>query len=183
MKDFFEIFYVFARVGVMTFGGGYAMLPILQREVIENKGWITNEEMMDYYALGQCLPGLIGVNTSLFVGHRYKGNSGAVAAALGVSFPSVVIIMILAGVISGASDILWVQHAFAGIRVCVCVQILNTVVKLLKTAIIDKLSFVIFAGVFILSLFLDISTVWYVIIVAALVLLLSFTGVLKEVKK
>lgn len=183
IKEFFEIFFAFAKVGVMTFGGGYSMLPILQKEIIDNKGWIEPEELMDYFAIGQCLPGLIAVNTALFAGHRHRGDKGAIAAALGVSFPSIVIIVILANLITSFSDIAWVQHAFAGIRVCVCIQIFNAVFKLFKSALIDKLTVCIFAAVFVLSILLDISTVWYVIGASLFVVILNAAGVLKEVAK
>ncbi|MBR1672849.1 MAG: chromate transporter [Fretibacterium sp.] len=127
----------FAKVGAMTFGGGYAMLPILQREVVENKGWATEEELADYFAIGQCTPGVIAVNTATFIGRRQCGIPGGIAATLGVVFPSLVIISLLAGVIQAFSELRWVKHAFAGIRVSVCVLIFNAVVKLFRKAIID----------------------------------------------
>ena len=95
MKLLPDLFLTFAKVGVMTFGGGYAMLPIIQREVVENKGWATEEEVMDYYAIGQCTPGVIAVNTATFIGQKLRGIPGAICATLGVVFPSVVIISLL----------------------------------------------------------------------------------------
>ena len=86
-KRLWELFYTFAKVGVMTFGGGYAMLPILQREVVENKGWATEEELADWFAIGQCTPGVIAVNTATFAGRKVLGNVGGVVATLGVVFP------------------------------------------------------------------------------------------------
>ena len=77
LKDLWELFYTFAKVGVMTFGGGYAMLPILQREVVEKKGWATDEELTDYFAIGQCTPGVIAVNTATFIGQKHRGVAGA----------------------------------------------------------------------------------------------------------
>ena len=123
-------------MGAVTFGGGYAMLPILEREIVENKKWGTEEELADYYAIGQCTPGVIAVNVATFIGRKTAGNSGGVAATLGVVFPSVVIITLLAGVIEYYSSLEWVAHAFAGIRVCVCVLIFNAVLKLFKKSII-----------------------------------------------
>ena len=134
MNQYLDLFLTFAKVGVMTFGGGYAMLPILQREVVERKGWVSEEELMDYFAIGQCTPGIIAVNTATFVGQKLKGVAGGILATLGVVFPSLVIISLLAGMIEAFSHIAWVQHAFGGIRICVCVLILNAVVKLLKKA-------------------------------------------------
>ena len=131
LKVPWELFWTFAKMGVMTFGGGYAMLPILQREVVENKRWVTEEEIMDYYAIGQCTPGIIAVNTATFIGQKIRGIAGGIVATLGLVFPSVVIISILAGLITNFSHLVWVQNAFAGIQVCVCVLIFNAVVKLL----------------------------------------------------
>ena len=116
MKECWELFWAFAKVGAMTFGGGYAMLPILQREVVEKRGWVTEEDLMDYFAIGQCTPGIIAVNTATFVGEKKKGVPGGIMATLGVVFPSLIIITILAGIITSVSDLAWVQNAFAGIR-------------------------------------------------------------------
>ena len=164
MKLLITMFLTFAKVGVMTFGGGYAMLPILQREVVENKGWATEEELMDYFAIGQCTPGVIAVNTATFIGQKLKGFWGAVFATVGVVFPSLVIISLLAGVIEAFSHIIWVQHAFGGIRVCVCVLITNAVVKLFKKAVVDAPTMVIFLAVCLGSILLDVSPVIFVVI-------------------
>ena len=144
MNEYLELFLTFAKMGVMTFGGGMAMLPILQREVVEDRHWATEEELVDYYAIGQCTPGIIAVNTATFVGQKRKGALGGIVATLGMVFPSLVIISILAGLITNFSSVTWVQDAFAGIQVCVCVLIFNAVVKLLKKSVIDKRTSVIF---------------------------------------
>ena len=167
MNLLLDMFLTFAKVGVMTFGGGYAMLPILQREVVENKGWATEEELADYFAIGQCTPGVIAVNTATFIGQKLKGIPGGIAATLGVVFPSLIIISLLAGVIEAFSHIVWVQNAFGGIRVCVCVLILNAVVKLYKKAVVDKFAFAIFLLVAVLSYFLPVSPVVFVLLAAA----------------
>ena len=180
MKKYLELFITFAKVGVMTFGGGYAMLPILQREVVENKGWASDEELTDYFAIGQCTPGVIAVNTATFVGKKLCGVSGGIAATVGVVFPSFLIIVAIAALISNFADIPAVSHAFAGIRVCVCVLILNAVVKLWKKTVVDKLTFVIFAVVFVLSVFLDISPVFFVILAAAAGLIIKALEVKKS---
>lgn len=166
MKQLFKLFFTFAKVGVMTFGGGYAMLPILQREVVETQGWATEEELMDYFAIGQCTPGVIAVNTATFIGKKQNGILGGIAATLGVVFPSLIIISLLAGVIEAFSHIAIVQHAFGGIRVCVCVLILNAVVKLLKKAVLDVPTGIIFGLVAVGSYFLPISPVIFVLIAA-----------------
>ena len=149
-----------------TFGGGYAMLPALQREVVEKRGWATEEEVMDWYAIGQCTPGVIAVNTATFVGQKQKGVLGGIAATLGVVFPSLVIITIIAAFIRNFADLPAVQNAFAGIRACVCVLILNAVVKLWKKSVVDWKAFLIFAVVFLGSVFFDLSPVLYVLAAA-----------------
>ena len=179
MKELWTLFITFAKVGVMTFGGGYAMLPILQREVVEKKGWATDEELTDYFAIGQCTPGIIAVNTATFIGQKQKGILGGILATLGVVFPSLIIISALAGVIDAFSHLEWVQHAFAGIRVCVCVLIFNAVIKLWKSAIKDIWSALIFGVVLAASLFLDLSPVVYVLVAAVAGILIKTL----EVKK
>ena len=160
-----RIFLAFARIGVFTFGGGYSMLPMFQRDLVEKSGWLTEVELMDYYSVSQCLPGIIAVNTSVFIGHKKAGRAGGVAAALGVISPSIIIILIIAAFITRFSDIPAVQHAFAGIRVCVTVLIINTIVKLWKNAIVDKAALSIFAVVFAVSVFTNFPVV--VLVVAA----------------
>ena len=166
MNIYLDLFLTFARVGGLTFGGGYAMLPILQREVVEKRKWVSEADMMDYYAISQCLPGIIAVNTSLFIGSKTKGTRGSVAAALGVVFPSLIIIMILAAFLSNFTDVPLVRHAFAGIHVCVFVLIVNAVWKLRKGAIIDPVTLGLFAVVFALSAFTNFSPILMVVATA-----------------
>lgn len=173
MNMYLELFLTFAKIGVMTFGGGMAMLPILQREVVDSKHWITEEELADYYAIGQCTPGIIAVNTATFVGQKKKGVPGGILATLGVVFPSLIIISVLAGVITNFSHLKVVEDAFAGVQVCVCVLIFNACVKLLKKAVIDKRTLVIFLVVLAGSVFLNLSPVWFVILAALAGILLK----------
>ncbi len=173
----FDLFLSFAKVGVMTFGGGYAMIPILEREIVDKKHWATNEELMDYYAVGQCTPGVIAVNTATFIGRKTAGIPGGIVATLGVVFPSMVIISVIAGILSNFADIPAVKSAFAGIRVCVCVLIFNAVVKLWKAAVPDKGALVLALLVFGLSLFFDISPAVFVVICAVAGILFTRWGV------
>lgn len=173
MRVLWKLFWTFAKIGVMTFGGGYAMLPMLQREVVENLGWATEEEIMDYFAIGQCTPGIIAVNTATFVGQKQKGIAGGIVASLGIVFPSLVIISLLAGVIEAYSHIVWVQHAFGGVRVCVCVLILNAVVKLYKKAVVDRFTLVIFLLVAAGGYFTPVSPVIFVLAAAVAGILLK----------
>ena len=172
-----KLFAAFARVGVLTFGGGYAMIPMLEREIVDRHGWATSEELMDYYAVGQCTPGVIAVNTATFIGYKVAGTIGGVFATLGVVFPSVVIITLIAGILTNFADIPAVKSAFAAIRVCVCVLIFNSVLKLWKGAVKDKAAMVLFAVVFGLSLFLDLSPIVFVVFCAAAGIVLTRMGV------
>ena len=166
MRELWTLFITFAKVGVMTFGGGMAMLPILQREVVQNKGWATDEELTDYFAIGQCTPGIIAVNTATFIGQKQRGVLGGVVATLGMVFPSLVIITALAGLITNFAHVAWVQHAFAGIRVVVCVLIFNAVLKLWKSAVHDVWGALLFAAVLAATLLTSLSPVVYVLLSA-----------------
>ena len=171
-----DLFLTFAKVGVMTFGGGYAMLPILQREVVENKGWATEEELADYFAIGQCTPGIIAVNTATFIGKKHAGIPGGILASLGVVFPSLVIITLLASVITSVADLAVVQHAFAGIRVCVCVLIFNSVLKLGKSAVKDKPTLILAIAIAVAAFLTDLSPVVFILLAAVAGLLISRAG-------
>ena len=172
-----SLFLSFAKVGVMTFGGGYAMIPILEREIIDKQGWASSEELMDYYAVGQCTPGVIAVNTATFIGYKVGGIAGGIIATLGVVFPSLVIITLIAGILTNFADIPAVKSAFAAVRVCVCVLIFNSVLKLWKGAVKDKGALALFLLVFVLSVFLDISPVVFVLFCAAAGIVLTRMGV------
>ena len=176
MKELINLFWAFCKIGGLTCGGGYAMLPMLQKEVVENHKWATEEELLDYYAVGQATPGIIAVNTATFVGYKQKGIIGAAIATLGVVFPSLVIIMTIAGFIDNFSDLNIVQHAFSGIRIAVGVLILNALIKLAKGSIKDILGIILFVATFIASSFLNISVVYIVITVALI-------GIISDFKK
>lgn len=164
MKLLLELFFTFAKIGVVTFGGGYAMLPMLQRDIVSKHNWATEDELMDYFAIGQCTPGIIAVNTATFIGYKVKGIWGGILATLGVIFPSIVIITIIAAFISNFADYDIVKYAFNGIRICVCILILNAVLKLAKGALVDVWSYVIFSVVFLLSAIFDVSAALLVLI-------------------
>ncbi|MBR6704938.1 MAG: chromate transporter [Lachnospiraceae bacterium] len=166
MNLYADLFLTFARIGGLTFGGGYAMLPILEKEVVENRGWCKEEELTDYYAIGQCTPGVIAVNTATFVGSKLAGIPGGIVATLGVVFPSMVIITVIAAFLRNFADNPYVIHAFAGLRVVVTVLVLNTVIKLLKSNVKGKglPTLILFALVLIASFFFKISSVLLVVI-------------------
>ncbi len=152
----------------MTFGGGYAMLPILEREVVQNKKWATSEELLNYFAVGQCTPGVIAVNTATFIGYKRKGIAGAIFATAGVVFPSLVIITVLAAFLQNFAEIEAVQKAFGGIRAVVAALIINAVIKFFKSGVKDVTGVVVFVLAFIVAGLLGISPV-YVIIGALIV--------------
>ena len=173
MNLYLDIFLTFMRIGGLTFGGGYSMLPMLQKEVVENKKWATSEDVLDYYAISQCLPGIIAVNTALFIGHKKKGIPGGIVAALGVVFPSLVIIMVIAAFIGNFAHIPAVQNAFAGIRVCVCVLIVNAVRKLWKKAVLDIPTVLVLIAAFCATAFTDISPIILVVCAAVVGIVLK----------
>lgn len=145
-----QLFLSFAKIGVMTFGGGLAMLPMLERELVESKKWVTNEEILDYYAVGQCTPGIIAINTATFVGYKKSKVIGAIVATLGMVFPSLVIITVIAAVLSNFADIPAVQHAFSGIRIAVCALIASAVIKLAKSNVKSLTQIIIAVAAFII---------------------------------
>ena len=163
MNIYLDLFLTFARIGGLTFGGGYAMLPMLLKEAVEKRGWIKEADLMDYYSISQCLPGIIAVNTAVFVGNQVKKARGGIAAALGVVFPSLVVITVIAAFIQSFSDLSIVQNAFAGIRVCVFVLIVNAILKLGKKSVIDVATAIVFLLVFILSVATEINPIFLII--------------------
>lgn len=162
-----DLYYTFAKIGTFTIGGGLAMMPMMEKELIEKKHWITDEDLLDYYAIGQSTPGIVAVNVSTFVGFRQFGILGGIVATLGMVTPSLVIIMILAGLINSISDYPYVQKALAGINVAVAALLTSVVVKFAKKTI-KKFYHVLFTlAAFALVFFLKVPSVW--IIITALV--------------
>lgn len=161
-----KLFWTFFRIGGLTFGGGYAMLPMIQQEIVEQNGWATEEEVLDYYAVGQCTPGIIAVNTATFIGYKLKGVIGGIVATLGVVAPSLVIITAIAAFIRQFAQLEIVSHAFGGIRVAVAVLIVNAILKLWKGSVTDPYTLVIFLAVLAASLLLGTSPILIVVLAA-----------------
>ena len=159
-----NIYRVFAEMGAVCFGGGYAMLSLVQRVVVEEHGWATEEELMDYYAIGQCTPGIIAVNTATFIGQKHRGTVGGIVSTLGVVFPSLIIITLIAAFLDRFAELALVKNAFAGIRACVVVLIFNAVVKLYKKSVKDTVTLAIFLIVAVGSYFTDLSPVIFVVL-------------------
>lgn len=173
MNPLLDLFLTFARIGVCTFGGGYAMLPILQLEVVEKRNWATEDELMDYYAIGQCTPGVIAVNTATFIGYKHHGLPGAVCATAGVVFPSLVIITVIAAFIQQFAHMPVVQDAFSGVRIAVCALVLQSVWKMAKKSVIDLPTAIILLATFVAVAFFGISPIVMVIAAGAAGILLG----------
>lgn len=173
MKKLFKLFWTFFKMGLVNFGGGYAMLPLLQKEIVDDNHWCTEDEMNDYFAVGQCTPGLISINVSTFIGYKLKKIPGAIATTLGFVLPSFIIILIIAMILQNFSDIKQVKDAFAAIRVCVCVLMIQAVLKMFKKSIVDIFTLIIFIAVFFASIFLNISPIYYVVAAGVIGLLIN----------
>ena len=175
MKKLIQLYVSWFKMGLFTFGGGYAMLPMIQKEVIEKYHWATEDEVMDYYAIGQCTPGVIAGNTSTFIGYYQAGVPGAIAVT-----PSIIIISIIAGLITNFSSLAIVQQALNGIRVAVCMLMINAVLKLGKGNIKNKIGFLIFAVALIFAMFTKVTTVLLVIGAGIAGVIFSRIGWLKK---
>ena len=165
MKELLNLFCAFFRIGICTFGGGYAMLPMLEREVVKKYEWATMEELLDYFAIGQCTPGVIAVNTATFVGCKRKGNLGGIAATLGVITPSIIIITIIAALLAPYMENEYVAHAFVGIRIAVCAMIIGTVVKLFQKSCKKPWQIAFAVAAFLLAAFAKVNTIYITIAV------------------
>lgn len=144
MKILADLFMTFFKIGLFTFGGGYAMIPLLQAELVRKKKWSSDEELMDYYCIGQSTPGIIAINVATFIGYKRARSTGAVAATLGMVSPSLIIIMSLAHVLNMYMDNPYVAHAFAGIRIVVAALIAEAVFSLWKKAVRRKTDWAVF---------------------------------------
>lgn len=160
----FTLFWTFAKIGSVTFGGGYAMLPILQKEVVANKKWCTEKDLLDYFAVGQCTPGIIAVNTSTFIGYYTRGNIGGIVATLGFVFPSFIMIALLVPLFMMIEDNPYVKMALTGIRVAVSALITVSVISLSKKSIVDFFTFILMAFTLIIMLLYSLSPIIFVII-------------------
>ena len=167
LKQFFELYFAFVKIGAFTFGGGLAMMPIMQRELIEKRGWVTEEELIDYFAIGQSTPGIIAVNVSTFVGYKRLGWLGGIIGTLGVVTPSWVIIMLLAGAISSVDKYPLAQKALRGINVAVAALLTSVIVKFSKKTIKNIWNALFMLLAFALIYFLKVQSVW--IILSALI--------------
>ena len=161
-----ELYAAFFRTGFFTFGGGLAMMPMLQKELIEKKHWLTDEDLIDYYAIGQSTPGIIAVNVATFVGYRQAGVLGGIIATLGIISPSIIIITILAGTINSISEYPKVQAALKGINVAVAALLTTVIIKFAKKTIKNVWNVLFMLAAFALIFFLKVPS--FIIILAAI---------------
>ena len=173
VKKCSELYISFFQIGALTFGGGLAMLPMLTRETVTKHGWTTEEKLLDIYAIGQCTPGIIAVNTATYIGYQQAGFFGGLFATLGVISPSIIIISLIASILQNFIDLPVVVHALAGIRVVVCALMMNTVITMTKKGVVDKLGAIVFLIAFILACFTPIPT-------AVVVILAAITGIIAK---
>lgn len=162
-----ELFWSFFKIGGMTFGGGLTMLPMLEHELVQKKEWVSEEELLDCYAIGQCTPGIIAVNTATFVGYKKNKISGGIFATLGMIFPSIMIITIIAMFLKNFMDNIWFQHALQGVRGVVCALLCNTVINLCKKSLKNLFTELVFLAVLLLGFFTKIPTIILVLLAAA----------------
>ena len=166
MKLLWELFLTFAKIGLFTFGGGYAMLPILKSEAVEKQKWISEEELLNYYSIGQCTPGIIAVNAASFIGYKLRGISGLIAATFGVISPSLIIIVLVAALLSRYMDNQYLQWAFGGIRISVIALIISTVIDMWKNGVKNPRGYIVFLLAAILLWCFDLSAIIIVILAA-----------------
>ena len=181
MKDILELYWTFVKMGCVTFGGGYAMLPILERELVDKRQWTTMDDLRDYFSIGQCTPGIISLNVSTFIGEKRHGIPGALATTLGFLTGPIIIILIIAAFLTNFANIPLVQHAFAGIRVCVCVLIAQAVLRLWSKSVVDAITLGLYLVIFALNAFSGLLPVR--IPAAVLVLLAGLAGILISMRK
>ena len=176
MKELLELFTSFFKIGILTFGGGMAMLPMLQSELVEKRHWVTEEEILDYFAIGQCTPGIIAVNTATFVGYKRKKAIGGLFSTLGVICPSIIIILIVAAFMGNISEYEIVQKALWGIRIAACALILDGIIKLFQKGVKKAFGYIVFAAALLSVLFLGAKSV--IIIIIAIIVGIIY-GILK----
>ena len=175
MRDLLDLYLTFMKIGCITFGGGYAMLPILEKELVDQRRWTTMDDLRDYFSIGQCTPGIIALNVSTFIGQKRRGVAGAAAATLGFLTGPIAIILVIAAFLTNFAQLELVQHAFAGVRVCVCVLILQAVLRLWKSSVVDAFTMALYVIVFVLNAFSGLLPVK--IPAAALVVMAGAAGI------
>ena len=168
-----ELYVTFMKIGAFMFGGGYSMLPLLVCELVDRKKWCTEEEVLDYFSLAQCTPGVIAINSATFVGYKRGKLLGGIVASLGVVTVPVIIITIIAAVLQNLMDYPLVQHIFAGVRVAVAALMTVTIVRLIKKAAKDRINWAIIIVAFLLLTVVNLDSVWLVVMAAVFGILIG----------
>lgn len=163
LKRFLDLYFTFVKIGAFTIGGGLAMMPMMQKELIDKKHWMTEEDLIDYYAVGQSTPGMIAVNVSTFVGYNQLGILGGIVATLGMVSPSIIIITILAGLINSIDEYPMVQKALRGINVAVAALFTSVIVKFVKKTIKKTLHVLLMLISFTLVYFFKLQSFWIIL--------------------
>lgn len=174
LLDYLRIFTSFFKIGSITFGGGYAMLPILENELVQKRKWVEKEELLDYFAIGQTLPGLIAVNVATFCGSKRRGFLGGAAAALGVVAPSIIVISVIAAFITNFADIPAVQRVMRGMNVGVAALLTDAVIKMGKSVIIDPVTLILAITAFLLVAVFNVSSVIILAVAVAVGLIVKY---------
>ncbi len=162
-SDLLTLFGLFFKIGAFTFGGGYAMIPVFEREFVTERGWITSEDMMNYVAMSQSSPGVIAVNMATFIGYRRRGFWGALFSTLGVIIPSIIVISIIAAFISNFNEYVYVQKALRGINIAVAVILSSAVWDLGKKSVVDIIGFALALISFLSVVIFRINSIWLII--------------------
>lgn len=150
-KTLYQIFKTFFKVGTLLLGGGYVILPLLQSELVDKKNWIDDDELCEYYALGQSVPGIIAANTAIFVGYKLHKTAGAIAATLGIVMPAFIAIILIARILEEVVRMKFIQSIFWGVGIGVVLLIYLAVKEMWRKSVVDKFSCWIFFITFILS--------------------------------
>ncbi|MBD5093930.1 MAG: chromate transporter [Subdoligranulum sp.] len=181
MNGLLDLYWTFVKIGCVTFGGGYAMLPILERELVEKRHWTTMDDLRDYFSIGQCTPGIIALNVSTFIGQKRAGIKGAVVSTTGFLTGPILIILLIASFLQNFAQLAVIQHAFAGIRVCVCVLIIQAVLRLWKKSVVDGVTLALYLMIFVLNAFSGVLPVQ--LPAAVLVILAGVLGIVASTIK
>lgn len=176
MSLLWDLYGTFFRIGILTFGGGLTMLPMLKYEVVEKKGWTTEDELLDCYAIGQCTPGIIAVNTATYVGYKKAGVSGGILATLGMVSPSLIIITLVAAFLREWMDNVWLQHALAGVRGIICALMLHTVLTLAKKSLVSPSCWIICIAAFLIVMLTGFPTIGIVALAGLIGVILGKAG-------
>lgn len=180
IKQFFELFALFFKIGLVTFGGGLAMLPILESELVEKRDWATKDQLMDYFAIGQATPGIIAVNVATFIGYTRLGTFGGIIATLGVIAPSLIIITVIAKFFTAFTSIEFVKKMLWGVNIAVAALLTKVLWNFRKNIFKSVFSFLLFAAAFVLIVIAKVNTAWVILGAIAMGLLWYSFGLCKN---